>query len=1475
MPIFKKKTPPAQNKVLTLFGYNKKIEEIEKQTLKLQENNKLINKKIETEKKSYNKKKQDINTKIKEVRARTNNIDKNLKIIDNLTKELNSLEPFYNKNIEKFKKEKGKNNKNISTLNESHKSIVRKQKDRYLMLTQRQNESDKKELQEYIKSEQGKAIEKKKRKEAKEKLIQKQKEKGKNTYEKEKKSLFNALEKISNNPEQMSKVINSMLEKPKDQDEVIKIGSTLKGAANIGLRNVFSLASLVTSIPYYLEEKEKISKIGRGTNESFFIKLLSDKDTQTFLQKVAPNLKTISSNITPELVNTAARALTQTKKTQDKINKETKRIYSLMKQNQVDAKALEKAQEKLAFESSDQKLQTLNKQILDLYKKINFREEQIKEIDSNLKLLSAKKAIAKTVNQVEKEGFDSGYVGKKLAPVVEKLLENTTDSPKYITDVLNHAVDLYLSQTREDMGANVIKIISSDLVQEALKTEELVKFLNEEKQLINKTAKHIFDNSQGIKDRAEKLGITNETVMNVADAGANAIATALPFSVDLLNALSKQEDSVIALMNETIAQAEMLAGAIDKLKEDEKLNIKDVTKPIFSIAPKVITLMQDDNVKNAFSNLSDKISQNDVLTSSVATAGGSLLSAVTPTIKTVDNLDELLQEATQVGNKILSNTLNHSNEILAIPNNVLKIIADPNDGFVGSNTKQSSLNKVISSASKILKNEEVNEIFTKDLVNLLDNHKSTIGDLASELLIENETINTKLQSKIDKTSPLLAQSRLREIKLNKELVKNATETAVTAASVILPSATKLTQALSKQGPEVIEIVKLTEGMLDGFKTARDSAVNEKKSIDTKEVIQEVLPVAESAIELLQDKDVKEAIKDLGETISGNEKLKNSLVTMTNTAIDNLRPDIKRIYGTDKLIKDGVELGQNILSVALRHNNEALEISQSGLSMTQSYLSKEGLNQAALKQIVSSASEILKNEEVNKVFAGDLAKVINDNKSTIGAMASELLLENEAISSKIDDAAKKVSPLFEKAGMENPKLDKYLVQNATETVLTASSLILPPAAKFTQAIAEQEEKFSELLVDAEKLSKKIIAQKNIKDEKDPADLLKDTLSITKNAVELLDHEKSKEALEDLSNNIVNEELKTSLTTTINSTIKILRPDIIDIKGAPNLIEESVELGQNILSAALKHNNEALEISQSALSLIQGYPNLSALLKKNQEEIPELQGFNEKYKTQINNTIDNLGSIISSEESKNLIENLPNYINKNKGTITAIVSNETKKNGDAIEKLGLSEKFINQSTELAFSLLTDDKVIDTLSKIVTIPQNLQKSEEGEVSPITKIIDNIHNALIDKEENNRKHLMNIVSNIGEAMIKNKDYRTAYDILVKDIPEILKTHQNEIASLLEEFLDNTEIGKQVDISMKDALKVAEKKMPNLIALSEKYHKKNYLGVVAEGVKLLSSPVVIKFIAKTSGRTIANKFRNKESERIKKPSKKTSSRGL
>ena len=488
-----------------------------------------------------------------------------------------------------------------------------------------------------------------------------------------------------------------------------------------------------------------------------------------------------------------------------------------------------------------------------------------------------------------------------------------------------------------------------------------------------------------------------------------------------------------------------------------------------------------------------------------------------------------------------------------------------------------------------------------------------------------------------------------------------------------------------------------------------------------------------------------------------------------------------------------------------------------------------LKEKNISNVIYQGSNIIKN--LAPVLDKDLPEFINKNKDNLVIIAKESLA--------IEPIKKLVEPL---------DITPELVGKVMPNVLDIASSSLPLVNNIAQSLANSKDELSNAYKDFVEFGKE-----DGNKEQAISEIIANGSKIVQNLAPVLDKDLP-EFINKNKDNLVNI-AKESLA--IEPIKKIVEPLGI----TPELVE--------------KAGSDVLDIASSALPLVN---NIAQSLAKSKNDLADIyKDFVEFGKEDGNKEqaisamlangakiMEKLTPVLAPSTKQELHGSLPEFLTKNKKNIENIVSEVIKQPviSNTLAQLGISPSLVNEATSASIDLIAP--MLPVITKLVNSSLKDQEGLKAIINQVQEIMElsGEINTLKEKQKNpefaktlpsGQKDLaaklkglaaeqemlaLKLVGSVLAFKDKNPEVK---QVIEQEIPEILRNNAATLGPVIDKFLNQTPIGKNLRIKGEDMLKVAAKKMPQLVEAADLFTKKQYGKLIPKALKILFDKDVMK----------------------------------
>ncbi|MFU7501191.1 MAG: hypothetical protein ACJBCI_05955 [Candidatus Tisiphia sp.] len=546
-------------------------------------------------------------------------------------------------------------NKEIEDYNKLVNSHDKQQAGKEIKQEQKQQEQQQKQAEKEIKQQQKQQEQQQKQ----EKKEIKQQQKRELSYQEEKEKFFKICSDILKDQTHLEKILSPLAE-ARTKEKGIGKGQAFKAAIEgiqFAVSHAKTTVGVITSGGFYAKEIEKLQKILNGeekydpSNPPFFIKLLQDPDTKTFLTQNVEIINGLVENLAPILTKIALKELGKIDEIQKDFNSKKDDI---------------------------QKLPELDKELQELKSSKIRKESKIKELEEkidSLKSLQAKYDRAILLQELKKAGFDEQYINSQLLPIVKNTVVEILKNPENIIEIVQLTADRALSddpQVKKDLLATILDKIDLSVL---IKNDILSKFLINDGDNIAKALQIIIGSNTELQGTLSSLGMEKELLPEVVPVLSELIGNVLANHEGVNNIYEALKPVILDDTDDKIREAKTISEVshLDKQGGAKKLAI---VKQLPNI------LLQDATLTTLKERLPDVLAKNKTEIANVAVQ---VLPKLLETLKS--NAESLAQSNTQ--------NLEKEDIYKVVVSPIVPMLANVNPEFYG---------KVIPTAIDVLQN---------------------------------------------------------------------------------------------------------------------------------------------------------------------------------------------------------------------------------------------------------------------------------------------------------------------------------------------------------------------------------------------------------------------------------------------------------------------------------------------------------------------------------------------------------------------------------------------------------------------------------------------------------------------------------------------------------------------------------------------------------------------------------------------------
>lgn len=285
----------------------------------------------------------------------------------------------------------------------------------------------------------------------------------------------------------------------------------------------------------------------------------------------------------------------------------------------------------------------------------------------------------------------------------------------------------------------------------------------------------------------------------------------------------------------------------------------------------------------------------------------------------------------------------------------------------------------------------------------------------------------------------------------------------------------------------------------------------------------------------------------------------------------------------------------------------------------------------------------------------------------------------------------------------------------------------------------------------------------------------------------------------------------------------------------MAQSAVPIAIDAATAAINHREDLIALQKESQKLLQVDGEMTQEQKEATAEVSK-----------------RVGNILNDENIQKIVnQDIPAYLENNKEGIANAAWSAIQKDEKLKKTLkGVDKELIQETVNAAVPFI--NQVIPVATKIAT---EAVKDPDG-ISQLIEGVQKMRQAVENKQEISDETAMQTVRTFFEMQKKNPDLKNA---IQRELPEIIKNNSEQLAPVIDAYLQKTEFGRALNLDTKKALDIMADKVPEVSKVVENYAKGNTvraaLGVV--GIAL-TSPRAMSFLVKTAKRAALHKDKSK-----------------
>ncbi|MDD9337136.1 MAG: hypothetical protein PV337_01640 [Rickettsiaceae bacterium] len=814
------------------------------------------------------------------------------------------------------------------------------------------NSHDKQQAVKETKQEQKQEEQQKKQ----EKKEIKQQQKRELSYQEEKEKFFKICSDILKDQTRLEKILSPLAE-PRTKEKGIGKGQAFKAAIEgiqFAVSHAKTTVGVITSGGFYAKEIEKLQKILNGeekydpSNLPFFIKLLQDPDTKTFLTQNVEIINGLVENLAPILTKIALKELGKIDEIQKDFNSKKDDI---------------------------QKLPELDKELQELKSFATRKESKIKELEEkidSLKSLQAKYDRAILLQELKKAGFDEKYINSQLLPIVKNIVVEILKTPENIIEIVQLTADRALSddpQVKKDLLGTILDKIDISVL---IKNDILSKFLINDGENIAKASQIIIESNTELQGTLSSLGIGKELLPKIVPVLSELIGNVLADHEGVSNIYEALKPVILNDTDDKVQEAKTISEVshLDKQGGAKKL-------AIIKQLPNI--LLQDATLTTLKEKLPDVLAKNKTEIANIAVQ---VLPKLLETLKS--NAKSLAQSNTQ--------NLEKEDIYKVVASPIIPILANVSPEFYG---------KVIPIAIDVLQNtmkavslEQIKELYQDIQTITQDTSDIELKDQATGRVIKQFIgllENADIQQNIKEDLPNLLRENTETIKA---IVNNISNNNPQIARYAVPQ-----ELIDATVPLMVDIVSAglstvpeLVGINSNLAKYQNEASNEASLGILSNIIDDVGRVAQNITPLLTKsipaylQQNKATILAVTKNVTEQQEIKASLDPA------GVKPELVL-----KMAELAIDTVPQILPIATDLVNATLKDKEGVTTIiTKIQDLVNSPEEEKIAQAVTVADSILdfinkpKNADVRKIIDKDIPKFLGENAERFGAVVDEFL-----------------------------------------------------------------------------------------------------------------------------------------------------------------------------------------------------------------------------------------------------------------------------------------------------------------------------------------------------------------------------------------------------------------------------------------------------------------------------------------------------
>lgn len=276
---------------------------------------------------------------------------------------------------------------------------------------------------------------------------------------------------------------------------------------------------------------------------------------------------------------------------------------------------------------------------------------------------------------------------------------------------------------------------------------------------------------------------------------------------------------------------------------------------------------------------------------------------------------------------------------------------------------------------------------------------------------------------------------------------------------------------------------------------------------------------------------------------------------------------------------------------------------------------------------------------------------------------------------------------------------------------------------------------------------------------------------------------------------------------------------------DLLEKSISLGLKAVSATAKDTESLTAIYKSAKPFIEGNIAKEDLLTTHLKLARSIANLMAKDPTL---------TILKDE--------LPQFLQDNKGTISRVIENAQTAYPDST-----FTKLLKKTSPQGIQASDAEIFVDAFALVtkITLPiiTDLARESLSHPDELGIIIEQGKKVIDSNKTNQTNEIKGLINMLSTFKKENANIKKIID---KDLPKLLNKHKIELGATLDVCLNQTQIGKKLNLKGSDVLEIASKKTPQLVEIAELYAKNKYAAMIPKAAKIMADKQVLKLMVES-----------------------------